>query len=157
MCVSTVKVWDIGEKTVRSSTEPARIQLQQHILNEAPNISADTVNDKYFIDCNFFSCCENNVTEFEIFSEQINCFENSKLHGSFKGVQDNLKKHIQYWKDIGANEFILERTVFSPMSHTFTVETHIPGARLTPCKADTKGRLRSRTAHIIRIWIRTSF
>jgi hypothetical protein len=37
-------------KTVRSSTEPARIQLQQHILNEAPNLSADTVNDKYFID-----------------------------------------------------------------------------------------------------------
>jgi hypothetical protein len=26
-----------------------------------------------------------------------------------------------------------------------------------PCKAGTKGRLRSRTAHIIRIWIRTSF
>jgi membrane protein required for beta-lactamase induction len=50
MCVSTVKIWDIGEKTVRSSTEPARIQLQQHILNEAPNLSADTVNDKYFID-----------------------------------------------------------------------------------------------------------
>jgi hypothetical protein len=49
--------------------------------------------------------------------------------------------------------FVEERTVFSPMSHTFTVETHIPGAPLTPCKADTKGRLRSRTAHIIRIWI----
>ena len=64
MCVSTVTVWDIGEKTVRSSTEPARIQLQ-HILNEAPNLSADTVNDKYFIDCNFFNCYENNVTEFE--------------------------------------------------------------------------------------------
>ena len=107
MCVSTVKVWDIGEKTVRSSTEPARIQLQQHILNEAPNLSADTVNDKYFIDCNFFNCYENNVTEFEIFSEQVNYFENSKLHGSFKGVKGNLKKHIQYWKDIGANEFIL--------------------------------------------------
>ena len=86
MCVSTVKVWNIGEKTVRSSTEPARIQLQQHILNEAPNLSAATVNDKYFIDCNFFSCYENNVTEFEIFSEQVNYFENSKLHGSFKGV-----------------------------------------------------------------------
>jgi hypothetical protein len=39
MCVSTVKVWDIGEKTVRSSTEPARIQLQQHILNEAQGIT----------------------------------------------------------------------------------------------------------------------
>ena len=51
-------------KTVRSSTEPARIQLQ-HILNKAPNLSADTVNDKYFIDCNFFNCYENNVTEFE--------------------------------------------------------------------------------------------
>jgi hypothetical protein len=97
----------LEKKTVRSSTEPARIQLQQHILNEAPNLSADTVNDKYFIDCNFFNCYENNVTEFEIFSEQVNYFENSKLHG---------------------------------MSHTFTVETHIPGARLTPCKADTKGR-----------------
>jgi hypothetical protein len=107
MCVSTVNVWDIGEKTVRSSTEPARIQLQQHILNEAPNLSADTVNDKYFIDCNFFNCYENNVAEFEIFSEQVNYFENSKLHGSFKGVKGNLKKHIQYWKDIGANEFIL--------------------------------------------------
>jgi hypothetical protein len=63
--------------------------------------------DKYFIDCNFFNCYENNVTEFEIFSEQVNYFENSKLHGSFKGVKGNLKKHIQYWKDIGANEFIL--------------------------------------------------
>jgi hypothetical protein len=52
-------------------------------------------------------CYENNVTEFEIFSEQVNYFENSKLHGSFKGVKGNLKKHIQYWKDIGANEFIL--------------------------------------------------
>ena len=70
MCVSTVKVKDIEEKTVRSSTEPVRIQLQ-HILNEAPNLSADTVNDKYFIDCNFFSCYENNVTKFEIFSEQV--------------------------------------------------------------------------------------
>jgi hypothetical protein len=42
-----------------------------------------------------------------IFSEQVNYFENSKLHGSFKGVKGNLKKHTQYWKDIGANEFIL--------------------------------------------------
>jgi hypothetical protein len=50
MCVSTVNVWDIGEK-----------------------------------------------------NEQVNYFENSKLHGSFKGVKGNLKKHIQYWKDIGAN------------------------------------------------------
>jgi hypothetical protein len=81
-------------KTVRSSTEPARIQLQ-HILNKAPNLSADTVNDKYFIDCNFFSCYENNVTEFEIFSEHVNYFENSKLHGSFKGVKGNLKKRGQ--------------------------------------------------------------
>jgi hypothetical protein len=40
-------------------------------------------------------------------NEQVHYFENSKLHGSFKGVKDNLKKHIQYWKDIGANEFIL--------------------------------------------------
>jgi hypothetical protein len=52
------------------------------------NLSADTVNDKYFIDCNFFSCYENNVTEFEIFSEHVNYFENSKLHGSFKGVKE---------------------------------------------------------------------
>jgi hypothetical protein len=36
-------------------------------------------------------------------NEQVNYFENSKLHGSFKGVKGNLKKHIQYWKDIGAN------------------------------------------------------
>jgi hypothetical protein len=41
------------------------------------------------------------------FSEQVNYFENNKLHGSFKGVKGNLKKHIQYWKDMGANEFIL--------------------------------------------------
>ena len=82
-------------KTVRSSTEPARIQLQ-HILNKAPNLSADTVNDKYFIDCNFFNCYENNVTEFEIFSEHVNYFENSKLHGSFKGVKGNLKKRGQF-------------------------------------------------------------
>jgi hypothetical protein len=40
-------------------------------------------------------------------SEQVNYFENNKLHGSFKGVKGNLKKHIQYWKDIRANEFIL--------------------------------------------------
>ena len=36
MRVSTVKVWDIGEKTVRSSTKPARIQLQQHIEGLEP-------------------------------------------------------------------------------------------------------------------------
>jgi hypothetical protein len=152
MCVSTVKVWDIGEKTVRSSTEPARIQLQQHILNEAPNLSADTVNDKYFIDGNFFNCYENNVTEFEIFSEQVSYFENSKLHGSFKGVKGVYVVVVEFWLAL-----LRSGQFFSPMSHTFTVETHIPGARLTPCKADTKGRLRSRTAHIIRIWIRTSF
>jgi hypothetical protein len=35
------------------------------------------------------------------FSEQVNYFENSKLHGSFKGVKGNLKKtHTvseRYW------------------------------------------------------------
>jgi hypothetical protein len=118
MCVSTVNVWDIGEKTVRSSTEPARIQLQQHILNEAPNLSADTVNDKYFNDCNFSNCYENNVTEFEIFSEQVNYFENNKLYGSFKGVKGKCVVVVFWLALLKSGQFFLQCPILLQWKHT---------------------------------------
>lgn len=104
---STAKERDTGGKTVRSSTETVRTKDQPlPIINKAPTKPTETVHDKYMFDCESITFC-NEHTEFDIFSEQANFFESSNLHGSFKGVKGNLKKHIQYWIDIGASDFVL--------------------------------------------------
>lgn len=103
MSASIAREWDIGEKTAHCSTGTTTATTTKHSQNKT-----DTVDDKYFSYCNLFSFHDCNVTEFEIFYEQAKYFENSSLQNSSKGVKGSLKKHIQYWKEIGASEFILD-------------------------------------------------
>jgi hypothetical protein len=55
MCFHCKSMGHWRKKLSAPQQSQPEFNLQQHILNEAPNLSADTVNDKYFIDCNFFS------------------------------------------------------------------------------------------------------
>ncbi|CAC5375034.1 unnamed protein product [Mytilus coruscus] len=63
------------------------------------------VNDKYFYttfldESNFYG-------QFELFLSHAKYFDNIDISSSAKGVKYSLRKHIQFWKHIGANEFVI--------------------------------------------------
>ncbi|CAC5402362.1 unnamed protein product [Mytilus coruscus] len=62
------------------------------------------VNDKYFYTT--FLDESNLYGQFELFLSYANYFDNIDISSVAKGVKYSLRKHIQFWKHIGANEFI---------------------------------------------------
>lgn len=45
---------------------------------------------------------------FRIFLHQVNYFEKLESYKNFKGVKGRTQKHIDYWKNIGANQLVID-------------------------------------------------
>ncbi|CAC5364217.1 unnamed protein product [Mytilus coruscus] len=63
------------------------------------------VNDKYFY-ATFLD--ESNIYgQFELFLSHAKYFDNIDISSIAKGIKYCLRKHIQFWKHIGANDFVI--------------------------------------------------
>ncbi|VDI24503.1 Hypothetical predicted protein [Mytilus galloprovincialis] len=63
------------------------------------------INDKY---CYTTFLDESNLYgQFELFMSHAKYFDNIDISSVAKGVKYSLRKHIQFWKHIGANEFVI--------------------------------------------------
>ena len=101
---------DTGRPTVHSTT--SRFQPTAVISKPVPlqNSEATCVNDKYFD----YLVCSNSYEfsssyEFENVLSQVHFLEKLDISCSkdFKGVKGRLAKHIEFWMNIGASDFVL--------------------------------------------------
>jgi hypothetical protein len=74
---------------------------------------------------------------------------------SLKFKSEGNKIQFRFNEEIAADLAKLQKDCTSSVNNSLI--TDICDKLKSPCEADPKGRLRSRTAHIIRIWTRTSF
>jgi len=67
------------------------------------------VNDKYFAFC-LSNCFDNNDEEFNMFLAQVHYLESLDILScdNFKGVKGRLAKHIDFWVNIGASDFVID-------------------------------------------------
>lgn len=49
-----------------------------------------------------------NDDDFQNFLHQVHYFEKLESYKNFKGVKGRTQKHIDYWKNIGANQFVID-------------------------------------------------
>jgi hypothetical protein len=102
---------DTGRPTVHSTT--SRLQPTAVISKPVPqqNSEATCVNDKYF---DYLVCSDSyefsSSYEFENFLSQVHFLEKLDISCSkvFKGVKGRLAKHIEFWMNIGASDFVLD-------------------------------------------------
>ncbi|CAC5389779.1 unnamed protein product [Mytilus coruscus] len=105
-CVTSVNIFDIGARTAHLTGSR---HFSTTLKDKAPNDLKPVFNDKY-IDCeSYFSKWgnANSINEYSIFLEQIKFFENAEHNSTFHGVKGSLNKHIEFWKNIGASDFVI--------------------------------------------------
>lgn len=104
-CVINANNMDTGKKIVPSGPPTLLSQCQ-------PTSNKDKeINDKYIFSSDFSqSFWQQNSDSLEEFLSQVQYFETLEVccNSSFKGVKGRLAKHVDFWKKIGANNFVIE-------------------------------------------------
>ena len=103
----------VGRLPTDNSTTTSRLQptavISKPVLQQ--NSEATCVNDKYF---DYLVCSDSykfsSSYEFENFLSQVHFLENLDISccKDFKGVKGRLAKHIEFWMNIGASDFVLD-------------------------------------------------
>jgi len=93
--VTTATRWVTGDRNVPFSPQLEPVPQESSKINDKYSNSVCFHDDSFLHD------------QFEMYIQHVKFLDSIDITSIPKGVKNNLRKHIEFWKHIGANEFVV--------------------------------------------------